>query len=181
MKKIRLIGMFALTFALVFGAVSCKNETEEGPWGDSLAEVLKEEKSTKFLEADWLADEDDTEVDVTITLGGEEIDYATFMQTDDKWYLLETANFEKKIEKDSAVGYFTNWVAREAAIEKEYKDGPVTKDGKTTYSELAVMINGDRDAIRIEMYSEYTGKYGGANGPDMEESGTLAVTYNKKK
>ena len=32
MKKIKMIGMLALAFTLVFGAVSCKNETEEGPW-----------------------------------------------------------------------------------------------------------------------------------------------------
>lgn len=40
MKKLRLFGMFALTFALVFGAVSCKQDA--GPTGDNVADVLKD-------------------------------------------------------------------------------------------------------------------------------------------
>ena len=38
MKKLRLFGMFALTFALVFGAASCKQDA--GPSGDNVADVL---------------------------------------------------------------------------------------------------------------------------------------------
>ncbi|MBP3741687.1 MAG: hypothetical protein J6J00_01750 [Treponema sp.] len=40
MKKLRLFGMFALTFALVFGAASCKQDA--GPSGDNVADVLKD-------------------------------------------------------------------------------------------------------------------------------------------
>ena len=40
MKKLRLFGMFALTFALVFGAASCKQDA--GPSGDDVADVLKD-------------------------------------------------------------------------------------------------------------------------------------------
>ena len=98
---------------------------------------------------------------------------------DDMVSFVGTFGFMPKVEKEDAVAYFSDWVAQEAAIEKQYKDGPVTKDGNTTYCEAAVMINGDRDAIRIEMYSEYTGKYD--KGVDMENVGTMAVTYNKKK
>ena len=39
MKKLRLFGMFALTFALVFGAVSCKQDA--GPSGTPVKEVLE--------------------------------------------------------------------------------------------------------------------------------------------
>jgi len=39
MKKLRLFGMFALTFALVFGAASCKQDA--GPSGTPVKEVLE--------------------------------------------------------------------------------------------------------------------------------------------
>lgn len=179
MKKIKMIEMLALAFTLVFGAVSCKNETEEGPWGDSLADVIKEEKSTKFLETAWFTDEDNVESDVTLTIVDKEYDFAEYMgATDDMVSFVGTFGFMPKVEKEDAVAYFSDWVAREAAFKKQYKDGPISTSDGSQYQEAAVMINGDRDAIRIEWYLDMSGKY---NGVETSQVGTMTVTYNKKK
>ena len=173
MKKIKMIGMLALAFTLVFGAVSCKNETEdEGPWGDSLAEVLKEEKNLS-LAGTWKAVEGDITADVDVD-ASDESKLKMLMMFIGK-------DPEKLTEKDKiaiAISEIGMWAAEETFtkdqgktepkemvdyekyIKDTYKNGPVAgySEGQKAYFDINIMINGDRDELRIEFLRTMEGK-----------------------
>ena len=174
MKKIRLIGMFALTFALVFGAGSCKNDEDEGPWGDSLAEVLKEE-GDKFLKADWVFDKDAQEVDISFYVNGEEADASYYTEN---FSSSVSHMFPKTIAKEDAVDFAKSLLNTEKQTNESYKKGPVKYgDSGTMYAEMSVMVNGDRNVIRIEQYNEMIGEEAGI---PMELYSNVALEYKKK-
>lgn len=166
MKKLRLIAMFALTFALVFGVASCKNEEEEGPWGESLAEVLKAEPKLD-LSGKWKVFEGDGEIE----LDGPDAAVAYFQPFAAMFDALtgeEKAKFicEEFLELESEYNSTGNDFA-EMLIAKE---ADMKKDKDQSFT---VLINGDRDQIRIEFEAEYKdGK------TTISASGY--VTYEKK-
>ena len=182
MKKLRLIAMFALTFALVFGVASCKNEEEEGPWGESLAEVLKAEPKLKF-DGKWKATDADLEVEIDCD-DPEAQEYLESLLPKDDLKESERIAFiadeyfygANIVIKDNDL--ILNWLAEEARTKAAFKNGPINYYGATQFSDLNVMVNGDRDEIRIEGFYEMEGT---VNKKHNYLSQSYYVTYTKQK
>ena len=174
MKKLRLIAMFALTFALVFGAASCKNEEEEGPWGESLAEVLKNEPKLD-LSGTWKAFEAELEMDVD---GEKSRDFAEAMMYKT---MIENLPLEEKI--DYFCGYMVPTPKEVLSTKNEFAEQLVAFEAyyskKDKENNIAVMINSDRNEIRIECSAIHKGK--DENKKDLISEINGFATYAKQK
>ncbi len=149
MKKLRLFGMFALTFALVFGAASCKNDA--GPSGDNVADVLKDGED---LSGTWKVT--DGSVYIYSKINGTEVkhEYDSIAELVD-YMDLEDTSFT--LTKDEAKEFFGDAAAQverynkmaenldeyEAEIQKMYgSDATVEYD-----ADARLVINGARTKI----------------------------------
>ena len=155
MKKLRLIAMFALTFALVFGAASCKTEEDDGPWGDPLLEVIKEEKLK--LSGTWKAIEGEVDANDAVKKAYENYYKIKWDNLNEKQMI--QAAVEKCYLSDTELPgeAFLEIAGGMEALNSQYKDGPVEKTAAenkkyNVYEEGSILINGDRNQIKIEYY-----------------------------
>ena len=180
MKKLRLIAMFALTFALVFGAASCKTEAEEdGPWGDSLSEVLKNEELD--FKGTWTATDADitTEIDGDVPAGYLPSSGTEPTKKEKIQIMLSNYGLDEKYEGESGTyDLICSLLYFEESVNTYYLDGNYevapNATGKMTVS---VMINGSRDVIRVEVL--YVTNYK-VSGKEFTITETEYLEYTKK-
>ena len=150
--------MFALTFALVFGVASCKNEEEEGPWGESLAEVLKAEPKLKF-DGKWKA----TDADLEVEIDCDDPKMQEYMEKQMDFDELKESEKIKMIAEYWFGGseititdndFIEQLIAEEASTKALYKNGPQKNGSSSRFVDMNVMVNGDRNEIRIEKTME---------------------------
>ena len=136
MKKLRLFGMFALTFALVFGAASCKQDA--GPSGDNVADVLKDGED---LSGTWKVT--DGSVYIYSKTNGAEVKYEYDSIAEIVDYMdLEDTSFT--FTKDEAKDFFGD-----AAAQVEYYNKMV--DDFDSYKESMQKIYGSDATVEIDV------------------------------
>ena len=189
MKKLKLFGMFALTFALVFGVVSCSN----GSKNDDLEDVLKEDVD---LSGTWEITDVDIAYDIDIdgdvpadakkqvkesykpTYNGKELDDLSLDE------LIEYVGQEKTVTfatKEQAKASFEKLVEDTKKINEKFKNGPIdysygVMSGKAEGSAFVEMnkdrpelIMGESLSIKVEV-----------EGITITLSTDQEVTYTKK-
>ena len=177
MKKTRLFGMFALTFALVFGAVSCAQ-----PTGDAPADVKDDAASLvgKWKCVEYEVDSDENYDDAIKTLLGADATAAAEKLTDAaKEAYMRSQDFEIANEEE-AKAYIELLDAQKKAFDEQkakakekleeqkkamaaiFALGGATLDEYEVDGDLDITISKGRDQIVIE----------------TSESGSMKVTYN---
>jgi len=159
MKKLKLFGMFALTFALVFGVVSCSS----GSSNDDLEEVLKEDDVD--LSGTWEVTDIDMAYDIDIdgegiTSDAKKLAKEEFEKSMLKGKTIDDLTLDEKIAmvgcpktvtlstKEEAKAFFDNMVKQAKETNDKYKNGPVEErafgvSAKVT-EEMSVEMNKDR-------------------------------------
>lgn len=186
MKKLKLFGMFALTFALLFGVVACSN----GSKNDDLEDVLKEDAD---LSGTW----EITDVDVDFDLSGDIPDEAKDAFEEGlkiQGKKIDELTLDEKIEtfcggqksitfatKEEAKAFFDEMVKSANEINEKFKNGTVDDSfygfsGKVD-GEAYVEINKDQtEVISGSSMSVETSEA----GYNIKLSMDMEITYTKK-
>ena len=145
MKKMKLFGMFALTFALVFGAAACKQDA--GPSGDNVKDVLADGED---LSGTWKAT--DGSYYAKVTMNGDSL---KSVDTDELSKVLEELDLEAtytftKAEADAFFGEIAELAEDLDDTDDEIKEikDRFGSDIDVDYdADVRFVINGARDKI----------------------------------
>lgn len=188
MKKTRLFGMFALTFALVFGAVSCAQ-----PTGDNVADVKDDAaslvgkwKCTVYeVESDGSVDDSlkelfgkdtDTKVEITDAFKAT-FDFELKDEAAAKAWVEEMAKEVEAFEKSKE----TQKTAMKAGYELLGALGGFKVDDVDLDGEYSVTINKDRTEIVEETSQSYSVTFSkDGNSVSASESGSTKIVWEKQ-
>lgn len=181
MKKLRLFGMFALTFALVFGAASCKNDA--GPKGDDVADVLADGED---LSGTWNA------VSGSLYMKMDTMGQKVEIDTDNITEVIKGNPYihDASIELDTkaeAKAYFDS-IAK--SVEAMNNSEEMLKEAQEEFGSNAdvdynmdarFVINGDRNKITLYVAGDYsvTASYAGQTAT-MSEEIDFEVVFEKQ-